>query len=88
VVALAGLLAGFPPAVFRIPVNPHPALHGAHDRTSVPQDLGIPPLIFGTGLLQACLQVVRVLDKRGWGMTLFLAGQRTFAEVMMARYVP
>jgi hypothetical protein len=48
----------------------------------------IPPLVFFTGLLEAGLKIVRVCGERGRGMALFVAGQRTFAEVIVSRYVP
>jgi len=63
-------------------------LHGAHHRTGVPEELGIPPVVFGMSLLEAGLQSVRVVDEGGRGMALFVTGQRTFAEMVVSRYVP
>src|SRR5207248_1137259 len=88
VVALAGLLTGFPPSCFGLQLAAPPAFHGAHDGTGVPQEVRIQSLVFGTGLPQAGLQIVRVLDEGGWGMALFVTGQRTFAEAKVSRYVP
>jgi hypothetical protein len=87
-VALAGLLAGLPQSGFYPQLGAPPAFHGTHDCMGIPQQLRISPLVFGTGLLQAGLQIVCIFDEGRRDMALFVTGHCTFAEVVMARYVP